>query len=199
MTSPAKVAANIANAQHSTGPKTEEGKKVSSRNAMSHGLYSSVKLIHGETQEELDELRVQTFIDLAPANVAETTIVDDLVYLLWRLRRINLQESREFEKIDSDIRRLNLFGTMSSRTRRDIACVLRTLSAMQKDRRKHEKEQLPPAMAIRRADVAAGRTTNLGQFGFDLSLEFVDQQIHLSNALNRADRTLKLAATAKAA
>ena len=36
--SPAKLAANRANAQHSTGPKTEEGKRKSAYNAWQHGL-----------------------------------------------------------------------------------------------------------------------------------------------------------------
>lgn len=38
--SPAAIEARRQNAQHSTGPKTEEGKAASSRNAWQHGLYS---------------------------------------------------------------------------------------------------------------------------------------------------------------
>ncbi|HZQ53175.1 MAG TPA: hypothetical protein VFB14_13315, partial [Bryobacteraceae bacterium] len=38
--SEAKLAANRANAEKSTGPKSEEGKSRSSRNSFKHGLYS---------------------------------------------------------------------------------------------------------------------------------------------------------------
>ncbi len=38
MISEEKLAANRANAQHSTGPVTDAGKAISSRNAVSHGL-----------------------------------------------------------------------------------------------------------------------------------------------------------------
>ena len=48
MSSAAQVAANVANAQHSTGPRTEEGKQTSSRNALKHGLTASTVLIPGE-------------------------------------------------------------------------------------------------------------------------------------------------------
>ena len=38
MISPRKLAANRANARRSTGPRTREGKRRSSRNALKHGL-----------------------------------------------------------------------------------------------------------------------------------------------------------------
>ena len=38
MSTEAQIAANRANAEQSTGPKTEEGKAASSRNHSSHGL-----------------------------------------------------------------------------------------------------------------------------------------------------------------
>ena len=38
MSSAAQIVANIANAQHSTGPATEAGKTISARNSLKHGL-----------------------------------------------------------------------------------------------------------------------------------------------------------------
>ena len=40
--SPAKLAANLANARKSTGPKTPEGKERSRANALKHGFCSEV-------------------------------------------------------------------------------------------------------------------------------------------------------------
>ena len=43
MSSQAQIAANRANAQLSTGPRTEEGKAASSRNAYRHGLFAAIE------------------------------------------------------------------------------------------------------------------------------------------------------------
>src|SRR6202011_1327388 len=40
-TSPARLAANRANALRSTGPRTPEGKSASSRNALKHGAHAT--------------------------------------------------------------------------------------------------------------------------------------------------------------
>ena len=49
--SDAQMAANRANAQKSTGPRTEEGKAISSQNALKHGVYSRSDILDGEFQE----------------------------------------------------------------------------------------------------------------------------------------------------
>jgi hypothetical protein len=52
MTATARATANVANASLSTGPRTEEGKARSSRNAVKHGLTSKHLVIApGEEQE----------------------------------------------------------------------------------------------------------------------------------------------------
>ncbi len=53
--SDAKLAANQANSQHSTGPKTEAGKRHASLNAFRHGLTGQ---IHIATPEEMEEERL---------------------------------------------------------------------------------------------------------------------------------------------
>src|SRR5581483_10664294 len=57
MSTPAQVAANQANSQHSTGPKTEEGKAVSCLNNFRHGLAGvQFSVLPGECEEEYDTL-----------------------------------------------------------------------------------------------------------------------------------------------
>src|SRR5438105_14656593 len=51
--SPARQSANAANAQLSTGPRTEEGKARSSQNARSHGLTASHLVISDHDPSEL--------------------------------------------------------------------------------------------------------------------------------------------------
>ena len=48
MVSEKKLAANRLNAQKSTGPKTDEGKAKSARNATTHGLFCRDVVIKGE-------------------------------------------------------------------------------------------------------------------------------------------------------
>jgi hypothetical protein len=51
--SPQKLAANRANAQHSTGPKTPEGKEKSSQNSRKHGFFARNPLPPGEEGDKL--------------------------------------------------------------------------------------------------------------------------------------------------
>ena len=46
---------NQQNAQHSTGPRTEEGKAATRQNAFKHGLASGQIVIPGESQESCPE------------------------------------------------------------------------------------------------------------------------------------------------
>ncbi len=56
MSTPAQIAANKENAQHSTGPKTEAGKAASSINNFRHGLAGSFMIMDWENREDFDEL-----------------------------------------------------------------------------------------------------------------------------------------------
>ena len=51
--SEAQLAANRANATHSTGPRTEEGQKRSSLNAMKHGLTGRTVLLPREKSKTM--------------------------------------------------------------------------------------------------------------------------------------------------
>ena len=57
MPSAEKLAANRSNAQRSTGPTTEAGKKAASRNATRHGLTDKHIVIQGENPEAYEALR----------------------------------------------------------------------------------------------------------------------------------------------
>ena len=56
MSSPARQAANAANARLSTGPRTTEGKACASQNARKHGLTARDLVIREGEQEEFDDL-----------------------------------------------------------------------------------------------------------------------------------------------
>ncbi len=96
MTTPQQVEANRRNARKSRGPKTPEGRAVSSRNAIKHGLLSKQVLLPGENAHELEELGRQLKEDLKPIGALETRLVEDIAADFWRLWRIRRMEAGIF-------------------------------------------------------------------------------------------------------
>lgn len=82
----------MANAQKSTGPRTAAGKARSRQNALKHGILSAETLItDGETKEDaatFEALGEELRADLAPQGFLQETLVDRLVALIWRWRRV---------------------------------------------------------------------------------------------------------------
>ena len=71
VTTPRKRAANRANAAKSTGPRTPEGKRQASRNAVIHGLFCRSVLLPGEDAAELQRLRRGIMGRLRPRDALE--------------------------------------------------------------------------------------------------------------------------------
>jgi hypothetical protein len=92
-TSPAQLAANTANAQHSTGPRTPEGKTRSSQNASKHGLTAREVIISPGEQPEFDDLLAQYQADVKPQGAIQQTLFNQLVAAAWNLRRIGRMEA----------------------------------------------------------------------------------------------------------
>ncbi|MBV9679208.1 MAG: hypothetical protein JO185_22925, partial [Acidobacteriaceae bacterium] len=89
-----RLAANRANAQLSTGPRTEVGKAVSSLNAVKTGLCGRAVLLADE--EEAADYREhveRVYAWWKPANVEEHALVQALADTQWRLESIPGLES----------------------------------------------------------------------------------------------------------
>jgi len=82
-----KLAANRRNAERSTGPRTDAGKRVSSRNAVSHAIFCRDLLVGDERRDELVALRESVRAALAPRDAVEHELVDSIVAARWQLRR----------------------------------------------------------------------------------------------------------------
>ena len=86
-----RTAANRRNAQLSTGPRTEEGKNQSRRNALKHGILASALLITGgegaEDHAEFDRLLNSLYTDLDPVGTLEEMLVEKIAICYWRERR----------------------------------------------------------------------------------------------------------------
>jgi hypothetical protein len=88
VTSERQKAANRANAQHSTGPKTPEGKAVVRLTPMRHGLLAHDVVLPEEDAEAFEHLFNQVRSNLSPVGPIEKFLVDHVVNTMWRLRRL---------------------------------------------------------------------------------------------------------------
>ena len=92
-----QIQANRLNSQHSTGPRSAEGKAASSQNALKSGIDSQSQIIRGEDPAALDALANQYLLDHQPQSASERALVDILIDSEWTLRRLRKTESHLWE------------------------------------------------------------------------------------------------------
>jgi hypothetical protein len=97
MTSFRQVEANRRNAQLSTGPVTEEGKRSSRQNAVRHGLTAETVIDALEDAEDYAAFEMAITADYDAQSAVERELVLRLASLLWRLRRATAFESGLFK------------------------------------------------------------------------------------------------------
>ncbi len=100
MTSERQAAANRRNALRSTGPKTPEGKEKAKLNALRHGLRAETLVLPDEDPAEFERFRDALFDELVPGGELEAALVERIVLLAWRLRRVGQIEARVFVYCD---------------------------------------------------------------------------------------------------
>jgi hypothetical protein len=87
MTSLRQIEANRRNALKSTGPKTEQGKRQSRRNAVRHGLTAETVIAALEDVEDYRAFEAAITADYDAQTAVERELVLRLASLLWRIRR----------------------------------------------------------------------------------------------------------------
>jgi hypothetical protein len=95
MSTLSQIEANRRNAQHSTGPRTAQGKAVSSRNALKSSIDTRFSIIPGEDSAALAALTHRIYHDCQPQNLLERMLVDNIIHDAWLLRR--------FARIDAEL------------------------------------------------------------------------------------------------
>jgi hypothetical protein len=190
----ARTLVNRANAQHSTGPRTPEGKARSAQNALAHGLTSETAFLPAEdfaayqrhTQSLLDEYQ--------PKGPTETLLVQDLADTAWRLSRIpavenhllGLSTSLPTGSINVDLpdldaalaitetlraqeRGLANLSRHGNRLHRQFHKTLDRLRQIQADRREQEKHDLKRAAGVLELHKHKGLPYNPADDGFVFS------------------------------
>ena len=112
-TTPRRIEANRRNARHSTGPRTEAGKALASRNATRHGLLSKEVVLPTEDANAFAEFAERLTAALTPEGELECVLADRVVAATWRLRRLHQVEVQIFaeESEDAFMRVANLTGS----------------------------------------------------------------------------------------
>jgi hypothetical protein len=104
MTSFRQTEANRRNAIRSTGPRTEEGKRQSRRNAVRHGLCAETVIEIVEDIEDYRAFEAAVIADYDARTAVERELVLRLASLLWRLRRATSIET-DLLRIQAEILR----------------------------------------------------------------------------------------------
>ncbi len=103
MASDKQILANRENALVSTGPKTEAGKAMASRNATKHGIFARELIItRGDGKEEgaeYNRLLSELVADFAPQGRMEMLLVEKIAVNYWRLRRLIRYETGEVREM----------------------------------------------------------------------------------------------------
>ena len=104
MATAAQCIANAANAQHSTGPKTEQGKSTVAKNGVQHGLFAAY-----ERLAPADAARVNNFIDELSAgfrvqNPGFSDVIRQYAIAKWRSELFYRMEASVLESAIADER-----------------------------------------------------------------------------------------------
>ncbi|HXG33918.1 MAG TPA: hypothetical protein VNJ11_11170, partial [Bryobacteraceae bacterium] len=138
--SEAKLAANRANAQHSTGPKTPEGKARSAQNALKHGLTSRSLIVLPGEEEEFHALKTSLLAEVQPATTLEQLVFDQLLAAAWNLRRLRRLEAELFDGARDPLTdpaleaRLNTLARYQARAERSFYRALKELRTLETQR-----------------------------------------------------------------
>jgi len=131
---------NRVNSQHSTGPRTVEGKSASSQNAFKHGLYSKELVVPGiEDPAELEALKADLRRDHQPANATEEILVNEMAEQVWRIRRYRRYETKLISCDDENgmfaiLKMMPVIQRFMTAAERGFHKALTALRQLQKDR-----------------------------------------------------------------
>ena len=104
MTTERQLEANRANSVRGTGPKSLLGKARSSMNACKHGLTAKTVVLEDEDPAQFDSLRKALEEEFDPRSLMERELVERLVGIIWRIRRIPKFETALIETRCKEVR-----------------------------------------------------------------------------------------------
>jgi uncharacterized protein YecA (UPF0149 family) len=137
MTTQSRIDANRFNSMSSTGPRTDEGKAASSRNATRHGLSTGILFIEGENPEDYELLLNDLLAEHQPATATETALVLRMAQQLWLTQRATrlLQQAVERNITEDNAKQVALMLRYQTAADRAFYKALDELRKLQKEKR----------------------------------------------------------------
>ncbi len=178
MSTPHRTTINQANAQHSTGPKTTEGKQRSSLNALRHGLTGQIVVMPTEDPGAYRS-HVNSFTgEYDPEGATEAHLVQALADASWRLNRVVALEAN---LLAADFKALANLSLHSQRLSRQFERTVAQLRDLQKIRRSKETHDLADLLVIMEMLEEKGETYDFSDAGFVFSETQINHAIRLRN------------------
>jgi hypothetical protein len=195
MSTPHRIEINRANAQHSTGPKTETGKQRSSLNALRHGPTGQIVVMPTEDLQAY-QLHLKSFAEeYHPQGATESHLVQGLADASWRLNRVAALETNlltlgithECDPIagalaiaaalESQSKALANLSMHSQRLSRQFERTVTQLRALQKVRRAKEESDMSDLLDIMEMVESTGETYDPSADGFVFSQLQIDAAV----------------------
>ena len=199
MSHPNQAETNRANAQHSTGPRTAEGKKRSSLNALRHGLTGQIVIMPSEDLAAYQR-HVKSFTDeYNPNGPTEAHLVQALADTSWRLNRVAALESNVLSlatalipdpldgalaiaaALESHAKALSNLSLHSQRLSRQFERTVAQLHDLQETRRSREDRKLDDLLDIMEMYEEKGERYTPEDDGFVFSKSQIDAAIQSRN------------------
>ncbi len=162
--SPARLAANRANSQLSTGPKTEEGRAAVAQNRWRHGLTGEFMTLAWERAEDFQQLVADLRSEHQPSTPTEKLLVDRMAQHYWLMQRALSLQNLTFK---SDLplcvneKDLALYMRYQTTHERAFHKCLRELAKLRAERRIAAKEEILGFESQKRAAAAEIRKQEL--------------------------------------
>lgn len=211
MSTPNRIEINRANAQHSTGPKTEAGKQKSSLNALRHGLTGQIVVMPTEDLEAYQS-HLESFTDeYDPKGATEANLVQALADTSWRLNRVAALESNLLtlgmthaspltgapqpiqdamsivSALESQSKALANLSMHSQRLSRQFERTVAQLRDLQKTRLEKERFDLDNLLDIMEMYESKGKTYDPSEDGFVFSESEINESILRRNRRHLID------------
>ena len=203
---------NRQNAQHSTGPKTPEGKRRVSLNALKHGLTGQTVVMPGEDPLTFVDFCAAYQTELKPCGTVEQQLVYTIAQTQWRINRAGAWEddivSLGVDEHSDDINtedpaihcalaqgktvldqmdKIALLGLYQQRLVRTLHQSLAKLEQIQIKRKAAEEEALKEAAKVQRLKDAMEEAWEPAETGFEFSSERLDAWMAIQEARKEAD------------
>jgi predicted S18 family serine protease len=142
MATPAQIAANQANAKHSTGPRTETGKAATRKNASRHGLCSTIPGLYAEDADATKALLADLMQEHQPQGPTEEILVYKMAeqFRLTKRASYYLAMHTDASQDGDNTKQIALFLRYYTAADRAFNRNLNELRKIQKERRQQEAE-----------------------------------------------------------